>query len=739
MQSGLLKSGNVSEWTSTVLVNGVPRQHSSWSDDREISSDLPAQVVAGSGVTQAAGSVIWTNASEVSDGAETPWNRQGSWLPSRGDNIVILESDGAEQWQVFSGVIDKTTGTVGGQMVSTIIDKSDAFSAQVTHEPMLPIMPPHTPGGSYRGVGLAHTYFVDSAFRAAGFFVTPGQEHNSVLHVPGQGSIWPHRGTCLTASNQSGVGYPLNGFASWGFAVGDARATYLPEPIGLTSGDPIHLTMVVASNHAGVAQLRANFGSAFVVLEVSSSRVVSLNIGGTVIASFTLPAGDDVVQALVKGGVGRVRSRSGRDASGVTTFGGTAPLSDFLLSVAGNGRIAGVQASSPGVEQEWRSLSFQPNARINTSDVSLMGIMEASPAIVGKSASSLLDEMSKATLSCYWLNELGVAQWWPGPALRGRPASRTITTLDDVLSLDWEDSILASASKVTVTHEVAAVSQSKWQSVRVWQGSNGQLESEENSTDFVEPPAGEAWLGVDDSLTRISNANWSDYNPRRGSFAGCYFTLNGDRISESGLDVSITMAKLGPNKYLVKHFTGVFPANVTANLSTPEDEVALWSNRRGESLPDIGAHARVVWSESSYSPVQAGGVGPELVHSTGHWIPETHVPDIASYLISETSLPEPVITGLDITPDPRLQLGDVITISSTSFLGIELTAVVFNISRSHGDSGFSQSLGVRVVGVERLTQTFAEFDDTLPNPQLTFAQWQALGPIPQTFEQFNNG
>ncbi|RAX50854.1 hypothetical protein DQ353_00175 [Arthrobacter sp. AQ5-05] len=641
---------------------------------------------------------------------------------------------------MFTGVIDKTTGSVGGQMRSTIIDAYDRFSAPVSHEPLLNVMPPASGGGDFRGTGLTHTYFVDVAFRAAGFFVTPKQEPNCLLHVPAQGTIWPHRGRCVTAGVRSGsASYPTNSYASWGFAVSNAQATYLPEGATITANDNIQMTMVVGAEHAGFAYLRVGYEGTWVQLAVNVDRKASIMLGETIVASVQLPPGDDVVQVLIKGYTFKLRSRSGGEATGVVAFGGQSIITTITLGADPDARVAGMQVSNPTTSfDEFRSVGFQPNAHINVSNVSLMGILRASPAIAGQTAAALLDEISSATLSCLWIDETGKAQWWPAAAIRSRNANRTITTADDILELNWEEDLLSSAARVSIKYKKHAVKLSKWPAVRVWQGSANQLESGDVTEDFAEPGADEAWVGVAETPTRLGGSNWDAYNKLRGSFVGVYYSADGQTSSAAGLVTDITMSKLGPNKYLIRHTAGTYPADVVANQSTSPIHTLLWDNRKGKPLPDIGAHAQVKWTDQTYSPSQVGGAGPELVHETGVWVPESTVPNVFDYLAGQTATPQPVITGMGIEPNLRLMLGDMINIRSTRYLGIELKALIVGMGRSHDSSGFSQSLDVRVVEAVKLTETYAEFSANMSGSQVTYAEWQQQGPVPPlSYTQFN--
>src|SRR5699024_11184285 len=197
-------SDGVGEFVSRVTVNGVDRPHASWSVDREIAGDLPAQVAYGAGLRQASGTIDWGLPAVVASAPLSPW-RRNYWMPRRGDRVVIWQGDGASEWVQFTGVIDKTSGTVGEGFSSRVVDDYDRLAATVRHEAMLAAMPPASPGGVFRRVGLTQVYYVDLAARAGGFYATPPQSPHAALHVPANGSLWPHAGLCVTCDAQTGA------------------------------------------------------------------------------------------------------------------------------------------------------------------------------------------------------------------------------------------------------------------------------------------------------------------------------------------------------------------------------------------------------------------------------------------------------------------------------------------------------------------------------------------------------
>lgn len=740
MQAGALVDSDVKTYTSRVLVNGVQRPHNTWSVDRELSGDLPAQVVAVSGLTQATGNIEWAGEKDLDGGARNPWNKSTGWIPSRGDRVEIFAGDSATEWKQFHGLIDKTTGSVGAGFQSTLIDDYDKLSASVSHDPLLRIMPPNVTSGPYRGIGLNSSYFANMAMRAGGFHSTPKIEAYAALSVPCQGSMWPEAGTMTVGASFDGVGsHATLNAESWGWSVGNFDNKYSPA-VSRTASDPIQISLLVSAQNAGFAYVRAVFGASYLQLSVNSSKLVTANVNGVGVLSFTI-VGNGVVQMLVKGGVATLRSSNGQASSTTVSFSGSAVLGEIVASGSVGTRVAGIQVSHHMVvSQEFAAVGHAMSARLDFTDASLSGIMDASRTIEPMSAGDLLDEIGSATLSAMWIDELGVLQWVSSVVLAGRAPVRTVTTLSDILSLEWEDSLLGARSRVTVTGFTPSISVGRTPSRTAWRGSGEDLGSQEVSEEFVEPGADTEWVQPDASPTILGSGNWSAYNLRSGSFAGVFYTASGETTSDAGLNTSIAMARLGPRKFLIRHAAGTFPVDVTAVMGTSPTSSALWPRNKDAELPVIRTFGISKWPEVRVTPVAPGGIGPELVHDAGQWTNESigteRLDRLATFIAGQTAVPKPVITGLEIVYDPRLQMGDVINIESPDLMGVELTALIVGVSNS-GGSSFAQSLSVRIVSAASAFSTYAEFNNSIPGSALTYAQWQALGPLPQTYSQFN--
>lgn len=738
MQAGNLVGGDVLAFTTRVLVNGVQRPMESWSADRELSGDLPAQVVAVSGVTQATGSITWSTAEDVTEGGQNPWNRSTGWMPRKGDRVEVFTSDGVTEWKQFHGIIDKTTGTIGGGFQSTLIDDYDRLSAPVSHAAMLRVMPPLAWDGSepYRSAGLHPLYYVDRALRGAGFYCTPSPEFNTYLRVPMQGSAWPHVGNMRSSTEW------LNTTTPWGLGLRSGEASYIPVS-GNAMGNRTQLSLMVAPDHASPADVFVDYGVGhYFRLTVDSTRVAIAIKNGVEICRVTMGAAT-IVSLLAKDGQISLATNAGGASSGAFTASGTG-MSGVRINASASSSIAGLQLSEPtAVAHEHSSTRWTPTAVLGTKSLYLTGIIDAAPAIEGRTVGDLLDEINKAVLSAMWIDELGVMRWESSDSLRTRTPARTVTTLNDILSLDWEDSILSTASRVTVKGRKPAITKGRWRNIVLARGGGETLKSGDELAIFLEPGADEDWITPSFEFTEVGGSGgiWSTYNNPAYSATGLYYSADGGTTTVSGLSCTITTEAIGLQKVLIKYAAGTWPSDVEGVVSTSPTAPTLWPKNRNQDLPRVVGRGRIQWADEEVSATGAGGPGPELVHEAGVWANRTDSKEMleryAAYLQTQTATPKPTISGLSIVPDPRLQLGDVITIDSPKLMGVTLTALIVGLSSSFSGE-YEQSLTVRVIEATTTYTSYAEYNDSLPGSDLTYAQWQTLGPIPQTYTQFNN-
>lgn len=737
MQAGNLVSSDVQAYTSRVLVNGIQRPVISWSVDRELAGDLPAQIVAVSGITQATGSVEFAPEQDITDGGLNPWNASTGWLPKKGDRVEIYAGDGTTEWKQFHGVIDKTTGSVGEGFQSTLIDDYDKLSAPVSHAAMLRIMPPLASDGSepYRSAGLHPLYYVDYALRQAGFYCTPPRENSTQLYAPLQGSRWPHFGLLASSSDF------LTTVTPWGLGVRDGQAKWLPATAPAMS-QAIQVTLMVAPGHASSTDVYLDYGTSdHIRLVVDNTRTAIAFKNSVEVCRVAMGSGT-LISLLAKTGVISLRTNAGGSVNGSFTASGVG-LSGIRLNAGTNSSVAGLQVSRPSiVAHDHASISWVPTAVLDTTSLQLAGIIDAAPVVEGRTASELLDEINNAILAGMWIDEKGVMRWANSDTLRGRTPSRTVTTLEDILSLDWEDGLLSSASRVTVKGRKPAITKGRWKNLVLARGGGDTMKSGDELTIILEPESDEDWILPSTDFIEVGGSDniWGSYNNPSYSATGLYYTADGGTTTVAGLTCTITTATIGLQKVLVKYMAGTWPSDVEGVIATSPTNTNLWPKNRNQNLPRLIGRGRVQWMDEFVEAIGAGGPGPELVHDTGVWANRTDSTEMlgryASYIQSQTAVSKPTISGVSIAPDPRLQLGDVITISSPDLMGITMTALVVGVSSNFGTS-YEQSLTVRIINVTTTFTTYAEYDKSISG-NLSYEQWQALGPLPQSYAEFNN-
>lgn len=709
MQAGNLVSSDVSAFTTRVLVNGVERAHESWSINREIVGDLPEQVVGGSGIKQATGTIVWAEQPDVSETAPNPWNAGAGWLPKAGERVVIRTSDGVTEWPQFVGVIDETSGDVGGSPQSTIIDYTDWLNTPFNHSTLLRLHPPRSEGAGYLGVGLTPAYLIDRLFRRAGFYATPAMEPGVVMSAPLQTSTWPEYGVIVSAGSMSGgnVTHGLNSRAPWGWAMRDFAATYNPQG-SISRTDPVQLTCMVAPDHTGSFRVDANYGTAKIRLWINQGRAAVATLDGVEVCRMSMGAGT-VVTLLVKNGVWTLKNDVGNATTGSRSF----PAGDAMTTVQiggdANSRIAGVQVAKPTTMSEFQSVNYTPSAYLDSS--TLLGIQDAMPSIVNRTVADVLDEVSKATLSPFWFNESGKLVMYGSDVLRRQAPVRTVTTLDDITKLSWTDSRLGVRSSVTVKYQYPAINRSRYSNVLLWQGSGETMVSSQEKEMFAKEPGDEDWAAIDDFTVSNEGGN-AAFNEGRGSWVATHL-----EDSKGGFSSSAGYATWSPIRFiddetrLFKVVVGTLPAGMKLVLATPEDAANYHPRMRGLNMPVLRGRARVKWADMTLTSAITGPAGfPALEHEVGPWSVQTDNTTIqqriVDFIASQVSTPQPTIDNLGVTYDPRRQLGDVITVSSPKLMGVELRCLIVGISNSAGDS-FTQSLSVRVISVK---STFTTYD-----------------------------
>lgn len=216
-----------------------------------------------------------------------------------------------------------------------------------------------------------------------------------------------------------------------------------------------------------------------------------------------------------------------------------------------------------------------------------------------------------------------------------------------------------------------------------------------------------------------------------GSYCGVWYS-NADGDPTTIGDVRITYTPLYSDSLKVTTRVMSLPSTVEANTETHPEATALKAYLRGQSLPVVRGMGRGEWIDDMYAATAGSSSAPVLAHDLGYW-GGAHsdggsvAQRIGDYLAQMVTRPEPTITNLGLGYDPRRQVGDVYTLTS-SWLGISLRVLVVAVSEEHGD-GARQSATVRVISATSIRAV--TYDDLaaawdLSNYSGLQAAWSAL-------------
>lgn len=740
MQAGDLSS--TSTFLSRVLVDGVERPHLSWDVSGEVGGDLPEQVTVLSGAVAATGTIEWARTSPVSERPVTPFGRGVGWLPPMGARVVVQEGDGTSWWTVFTGTIDSTSGDLNGPAVSKVVDDLDRLETPFSHAPMHRVMPPRTRGASsYLGAGLTHLYYVDACLRAAGFYALPPAENRQAVSVPAQTSMWPEAGVMTggAVGGTDGGSWALTADGPDGVSISNVVAHYSPR-VSLAFGEPVRLSMTVAQDHAGSALIRGTWGGRVVTLLAAASRTVVAELDGTEVCRISM--GDAVRVSLhISGRDWEMRTDTGATSSGrAVTGSGSSTLERVEIRAAGDARVAGFHVAFTSTSTKWAYTNHVPSARYDFADRSLLGPMDAAPAIEQSTCGQVLDEISRATLSAMWIDEHGVFQWVPSRSLTGRTPVRTFTTADDILAMPWRDDLRSVRSNVVVRHRLPACTRSRWDNILWSQGGVSSMESGQVSNTFLSPDSDTDWVGSMGPVMQLgAPGSAAPASVGWGSMTGGMIS-DGSTDYSAGSKLSVDVSQISAQTWRVRHTVGSIPSGAKVELRYPERSTTIWSRWLGQSLPIFRGWAMTEWTdvETVAAPEWTGPAwAPVLTHELGPWLcmeDDNTLPQrFANGLAVVTRTPLPVITGLDLWPDPRIQRGDVIRIDSSQYLGARFNAVVTGVSRSR-DVASSMQVTIRLLSLTTVgSQTYEEWSAAHPGI-LTYQQWAAL--TTQTYEAF---
>lgn len=702
---------DIYEFTWRIIIDGREvTEPSSVILGRSMTGGLPKQVSTGYGISPSTGEIIWGSDDSLTDLVGSPWSGR---LPKKGDRIEIDVGYNGMFVRVFTGRVLYVTGDTSDRVVLKVVDDFDNFRRRVLIDPIMatgPRLDIDNKGSNLVSPGLSPTYFLSVAAATSGFYSVPARVSNAVMYANLNGSATPERGT-LVASDKNGWSSldrrPTFSPSPWGQAPHDLVASYAPRIVSSTEGKlipgrPLKMSFIRGKPGAVVTRISANWGGYAIRLTVSPAGRVFLRYwdgtSETLSNATTLRENEVVVAELRDDGSYRVRTSGGEDVQG------TLPVhqsmrDDFLDRVVVRVPVDGTQVGGVQVwfGSTWAPLDFTRTAHLEHSGIG--GTLEGTRSI-DTEAQELISEISEAELGASWINAHGHMVFRNRDALVEAEPVRTLTSKNDLYSYSWVYSTDSVKRRTYVEWTSVAPSYSVYPTITVWQGPGGAIEPDERREVIIKPGNDEEWVGLDDSFMSAldpSSGFPSTFRRGHGSWSfGTYEFTGADIEWETYRAVSSTLNKIGPRAWKI-----IQAADIEVDQSVPSNPQnldPLPDRMHGEKLPILRSRGLLVFERETIGATLSGpDWAEEYVHDAGQWVQSEQNAEILADAIQKwVSEPMPLIDGVSIHPDPRLELGDMVRIRDSHALNREILGLITGI-RLSGNSEVEMTLDCQII------------------------------------------
>lgn len=730
MQVGSLAVG-IPEWRRIILVAGIERKASSVSWDGELSGDLPDPVAGVSGVSSRGGSIDWAPQQIVQERPESPWQRRANWPPAPGARVEVWAGDSATSWLVFTGRIDVTTGS-GDSLSSTIVDDSDTLSALVSIPAAAELMPasydPATPSVTWEHVGTAlepwHTAY--RAMQTAGFGIAKPSiaSGTRLVEADMQGSLVALIGRLQVASTDRALAW-ADGYTY--LSAGTIR--YHPAVTVSPGGLRVWLRWRGTSSAASV-QFAGGTSIAFRFTRVGSTVTIEYTVrsGGydgpiqyQTTNNFTAAfASEQWAEVFIRPDDTTARvvipttdaTTSTPNSTIELTFPATQTYAAgaVLEDVRVLGGTVAFQVGSISLT-DWRAaVSTTFSNGIKAWGKGLVETLGATNTIIDRKASDILSEVGQATLTAIFFDEHGVLNFAPTNILHAGTPVKTVTTAQDIFELGWMESLLTRRKQIKVSYRETALTLSKRVEVLLYQPDNSrQIGIGEKDEEFIGPDDNAEWFEPDLTFDRITLSDIVNFNLGRNSwFGGVYLSADGiTYLRDTSIAIGTEVVEPG-RRWLMRH---VNPSTGDVTLMVPPESTDIYRKWLSAPLPMLRGRGRADFTDAHVTAsTGAPSWTPALEHALGVYGKKADAIRVRDWLTARLKAGVLTLTDLEIAYDPRLQLGDVITVESMKFYGFTLDALIVGKSESHDDSGAQMSLTVRVLATRTTLTTYEDFE-----------------------------
>lgn len=781
------------EATTTVRVAGVVREHTRVTITAETSGEIPA--LGGSGIMSATGTIDWapgltarSSDASVSTRVPTPWQRADKWPPSPGDEVTIdatmtdRQTGQSVTCRQFTGRIRSTSGDVGGQMVSAIVDNTDNLDVPFKMRPLQFAMPSEDgAGGITVPVQLCPMTLIEWGLMTAGYQPSLGyygEYASTLIFIPGQGSFFPRVGQ-VSRTSWAGqlLSYPLS--SRWG------AGTLVPLDRNNTSAPPViagrrDVLPLDQSNHeitvdfpgrpdlalekpgggntsgdrSSVLRVSPGVVPMFELWRTGSGASVGIRQGGSWRGTLSVNATESVrvaVRLYMEGPDVRFTLRVLRESGETQDVSGG--LNGPLASTAVVPSVTPWQGAFGAISYKeralgstpWLDLNAPPKSKIelaapNAPQTTLMG-WRASPRWPGQGQTGtvlqLIKEASAALCAAVWIDENGLLRWRDAHVSTSAPAVETYYADESLLNMSWDDDGDQQRSDITLNWRAPMlIGGAKGEKPWVELGSAQAVAMERNDDGYevvIKPADDEDWIAPSYNLRvygpSLSVNEIKVINESRAT-AIVYTFENG---SPSNWSMMQTYDNIVDETYVadLQFSLSGGPADLRVSFAVP-DATGVVAAKRGKGTPIVCGAGKTIWTDrqSMAANTFSGRRPPTYTHEGGYWYQTSTVAQrAASWIASRTATPAAQFRDLRITPDLRLQLQDKITVRDPTISGVAVAGVVIKKSLTVQNGKAEQTVTIRTTGVTRLAATYAQLDLAASTYKLLDAQGRTYAQL----------
>lgn len=703
---------------------------------------------AGDRLTAASASITAVEGEDVTQTVATPWDPSTSWPPAPESSASVSMDTGAGMVSLLADgrVVSASGGTSGREVSVEVSDRYSSLDKTISWDNLADAMPLVAEAEGDRYVGLQSVAVTDRILRHCGWYATPPPLSYTILSVPAMGTMWPESGRVDTSGRIStSGGYPYWDATSWGVGVHDVLAQYTLAGAAYTLKERNNIELVAMTTAtAGSDRLDVTTLSGAGLFRLSWTQstgyVAVRNAAGSFQNVASVPRSEGMLYATVS--YVSDSSISATIRSGTASSSGTLTVPSIVtnesprratINIPTDSHASGFMVAMPAAAGGLVGWKPSVNMRMRQFNRNYLRVLRA---VESENCADLLAQQCEAEAATYWIDELGVLQWWDLGRLETQSNVATLTSDDDIAEggFSWSHDHSQVKSRVLVKWQ-EPLAERKWRTaVDLWTGSGksvaqGDATVSQPLEEWINVPDNEVWIAPDLSMLRVGDAGSIDeFNGGVGSFYGAIYSPDSSSSEQ--------WAQIRPGSFLVSAERVTDSSFKVSTVWTGTDTVvqrtagteagsSLWSTRRNLDLPIIRGRAKYKFLErDTYSSQSGPSSAPEHAIDAGFWI---QVPEQATYTANyagaRLTAPQPVLSSVDLIPFPGLQLGDVVTVTDTSVSRLTVRGVVIEDSRDiDADMSMSHAVTVRPTSVTRNGVTWREWSQFTNK---TWSQWQS--------------